>query len=64
LSQRGKEYPTNSDNFNWIGNILRRNHLLKHVIQGKKEGQLRREDEEEDVTSYYVTWRKRKDTGN
>jgi hypothetical protein len=25
---------------NWIGHILRRNCLLKHVIEGKREGRL------------------------
>jgi hypothetical protein len=25
---------------NWIGHILRRNCLLKHVIEGKKEGEI------------------------
>jgi two-component sensor histidine kinase len=26
---------------NWIGHILRRNCLLKHVIEGKKEGMIK-----------------------
>jgi hypothetical protein len=44
---------------NWIGHILRRNCLLNLVIEGKiKE----REDEEEDVSSYWMTLRKREDT--
>jgi hypothetical protein len=34
---------------NWIGHILPRNCLLKHVIEGKMEG---REDEDENVSSY------------
>jgi len=29
-AKRGKEY--------WVGHILRRNCLLKHVIEGEKEG--------------------------
>jgi hypothetical protein len=33
---------------NWIGHILCRNCLLKHVIEGKIKG---RKDEEEDVVS-------------
>jgi hypothetical protein len=38
---------------NWIGRIMRRNCLLKRVIEGKiEEGQKRWEDEEEDVSSY------------
>jgi hypothetical protein len=50
---------------NWIGNILRRNCLLKHVIEGKLEGKIQmRDDEGEDVSSYWMTLRKRKDTGN
>ena len=27
-------------NANWIGHILRRNCLLKHIIQGKTEGEI------------------------
>jgi hypothetical protein len=42
---------------NWICHILRRNCLLKHVIEGKLEGRI-------DVSSYWMTLRKRKDTGN
>ena len=34
---------------NWIGHILRRNWLLKHVIEGRKE---RYKCREEDVSSY------------
>jgi hypothetical protein len=50
---------------NWIGHILRRNCLLKHVIEGKLVGRLeRREDEGEDVRSYWMTLMKREDTGN
>jgi hypothetical protein len=45
---------------------LRRNSLLrvKHVIEGKKDGRKKlREDEEEDVCSYWMTLRKKEDTG-
>jgi hypothetical protein len=42
---------------NCIGHNLHRNCLLKHVIEGK-------EDEEEDVSSYWMTLMKREDTGN
>jgi hypothetical protein len=45
---------------NWIGHILRRNCLLIHVIERYKG----REDEEEDVSSYCMTLKKRDDTGN
>jgi hypothetical protein len=41
-----------------LGNILRRNCLLKHVIE-EKIG--RTEDEEEEVSSYWITLRKRKE---
>jgi hypothetical protein len=40
-------------NFNWIGHILRRNCLLRKVIEGKIKGGIKlQEDEEEDVGSY------------
>jgi hypothetical protein len=45
---------------NWIGHILRSNCGLTHVIERYK-GQ---EDEEEDVSSYWMTLKKRDDTGN
>jgi hypothetical protein len=49
----------------WIGHILHKNCLLKHIIEGKQEGRTKwREDEEEYVSSYWMTWRKRRDTGN
>jgi len=44
-----------------IGNILRKNRLPKHVTE---ETHQRQEDEEEDVTSYWMILRKRGDTGN
>ena len=37
---------------NWIGYNLRKNFLLKHVIEGKIEV---REEKEEDVSSYRMT---------
>ena len=43
---------------NWIGHILQRNCHLKHVIEGKIE---RREDEAEDVSSYWIAVRERDD---
>jgi hypothetical protein len=37
---------------NWIGHILCRNFLFKHVIEGKIEGNFEeQEDEEEDISS-------------
>jgi hypothetical protein len=44
---------------------LRRNCLLKHVIKGKREGKIETtEDENEDLSSYRITLRKREDTGH
>jgi len=39
---------------NWIGHILRRNCLLKHVIKGKTEGT---RSEKENVSSYWMNLR-------
>jgi hypothetical protein len=39
--KRGDEYPTNHKKrrkTNWIGQVLRRNCLLKHDVEGKIEG--------------------------
>jgi len=49
-----------------IGHILHRNRLLKQVIGvgGGGEGRIQREDEEEDISSYWMTLQKREDTGN
>ena len=41
---------------NWIGDVLRRNRSLKHVIEGKMEGMWRRG---KDVSSYWITAGKR-----
>jgi len=45
---------------------LRRNCLLKYVIEGKVEDSIPkwRKDEEEEVSSYFMALRKREDTGN
>jgi hypothetical protein len=44
---------------------LHRNCLLKQIIQGKIDGRIEvMEDMEEDVRSYWMTLRKRDDTGN
>jgi hypothetical protein len=39
----------------WIGHILHRNCLLKHVIEGKVEGIV---DEADNASSYWITLRK------
>jgi hypothetical protein len=46
---------------NWIGHILRKHCLLKHVIEGKIEGT--KMEEEEDVSSYWMNSRIVDDTG-
>jgi len=49
----------------WIGHVLRRNCLLKHFIEGKiQERIVGREGVEEDVSSYWMTLRKREDLVN
>jgi len=66
-SQGGEKHPTYNKRrkTKWICYILRRNCLLKHVIEGKVEGRIvGREDEEEDVISYWITLRKREETLN
>ena len=48
---------------NWIGHILRRNYLLKQVIEGKIKGEMevaRRRGR--DVRSYWMTLRTGEDT--
>jgi hypothetical protein len=59
-SLEGKEHPTynttKEDYLNWLHIIYC---FLKLVIEGLKV----REDEEEDVSSYWMTLRKREDTG-
>jgi hypothetical protein len=48
---------------NWIGHILRRNCLLKRVIEGKIKGEIEVTGrQEEDVRSYWMTLRKGEDT--
>jgi hypothetical protein len=50
---------------NWIGHILRRNSHRNHITEGKMERRIKvRVDEEEDVSRYCMTLRKREDTGN
>ena len=48
----------------WIGHILRRC-LLKHVIEGKLEGGIEvRGRQGGRLSSYWMTFKKREDTGN
>jgi hypothetical protein len=49
---------------NWIGHILHRNCLLKHVIEGETERRIEVTEDEEDISSYRVMLLKREDTGN
>jgi len=41
----------------WFGHIFRRNCLVQHVVDGKVEG---RNDEEKDVSNYWMTLREKK----
>jgi len=47
----------------WIGHMLRRNCLPKHVTEGQIEGQKWREEDGEDVRRYWMTSRNGEDTG-
>jgi hypothetical protein len=50
---------------NWIGHILRRNCLLKHVIEGKIEGRIEGTGRRgRRLCSYWMTLMKREDTAN
>jgi hypothetical protein len=49
----------------WIGHIWCENCLLEHVIEGKIQGRIEvREDEEDDLSSYWMTLMKREGTGD
>jgi hypothetical protein len=64
--RKGVSY-VNKKNANWIGHILRRNCVLKHVIEGKSEGKVevlgrrgrRRKQLLEDLmgTRGYLSWK-------
>jgi hypothetical protein len=50
---------------NWIGHILRRNCVLKQIVERKVEGTIEvREDEGEDTSSCWMTSWKRDGTGS
>ena len=50
---------------NWIDHTLRRNWHLKHIIENKIEGAMDVTGRnEENVNSYWVTLRKRENSGN
>jgi hypothetical protein len=54
---------TGKGKFNWIGHIVHRNCLLRHVIKGKVKGGTEwQKDEEEDVGNCWLTLRKGEDT--
>jgi hypothetical protein len=46
----------------YTGHAWRTNCYFKHVIEGKIEG--RSEDEEDDLSSYWINLRNREDTGS
>jgi hypothetical protein len=49
----------------WIGHIHGRNCLYNTILKERqREGTGRREDEEEDVSNYWMILREREDTGN
>jgi hypothetical protein len=52
-----------SSKANWFGYILRRNYILKHVIEENLGGKIQ-VTEEDDVRSYWMTLRKSKGTEN
>jgi hypothetical protein len=50
---------------NWIGHILHRNCLLKHMIEGKLEGRIEMTGKRgRRRKHYWMTLKKREDTGN
>ena len=59
--ERNVLHTLNRKKANWVGQILRRNCLLKRVIEGKVEDKIQ---EEEDVSSYWMNLRKREVSGS
>ena len=57
--QEEKEHKINRRETNWIGYIFRRNFLIKRVIDGKTEERKWRNDEEEDVSIYWMALREK-----
>jgi hypothetical protein len=63
--ERNILHTTQKRNASWIGHILRRNCLLKHVFEVMVEGRIETTGREEEyVSSYWMTLRKRDGTGN
>jgi len=63
IKQRNILHEIRKRKANWIGHILRRNCLLKQVIEGKVSGRWKwQEKEEEDVRNYWMILRTGEDT--
>jgi hypothetical protein len=63
--EKNKLQPMKRGNANWIGHIWLRNCLLKHAFDGNTDGRMKsREDKEEDLSSYWISFRKREGTVN
>lgn len=59
--ERNVVYKTKGRTAVCIGHIFHRNCLLDHCIEGKIEGQ---EEEEEDMSSYWMTLRRQEGAGS
>jgi hypothetical protein len=56
-------YKVKSRKADWIGHILRRNWLLKILLEERWRNEYKwQEDKEEDISSYWMILRKRQDT--
>jgi hypothetical protein len=49
---------------NWIGHVLRRNCLINRIIKGKIEEGVKGTEEEDDVSSYRMSLKKREESVN
>jgi len=62
-NQKVKERATKRRKASWIGHIMRRNYLIKQVTGEKIKGKYKLgKDEEEEVSSYWITLRRWEDT--